>query len=143
MSDSALRGFNREMSAVVGATVDVTINNGKVYTGTLRGIDQNTLSIVLSDVTIQESGERLPRIFLYGNSIVSFSFAEEEVSLEGLAKQLEKQFPPGGVRFFGDTGVIVVMNKIRITPDGIDGTGPLYERVKAVYDEWIQEHGLE
>jgi small nuclear ribonucleoprotein (snRNP)-like protein len=143
MSDvAAMRAFNREMAAVVGATVDVKISDGTVYKGTLRGIDQTSLSIVLSDVTVEDSGQRIPKIFIYGSSIISFSVAEEELSLEGLAKHLEKQFPPGGVNFFADSQIIVVMNRIRITKDGVDGSGPLYERVKEEYDKWMEEHGL-
>ena len=140
---TAMRAFNREIASVVGATVNVVIKDGKTYTGTLRGIDQNTLSIVLSDVETEADEAQIPRIFIYGSSIVSFSVAEKEVSLEGLAKELEKTFPPGGVRWYTDTGVIVVMNKIRITADGVDGSGPLYERVVQIVDEWKKERGLD
>ncbi|MGY5856466.1 MAG: Lsm family RNA-binding protein [Candidatus Thorarchaeota archaeon] len=142
MSDAAMRSFNRELSAVVGATIEVATKDGKSYSGTLKGIDQSTLSIVLSDVVDMKGGNNIPKIFIYGSSIASFSVAEKEISLEGLAKELEKTFPPGGVRFFPETGVIVVMNKIRITPEGVDGSGPLYERVAAIADDWLKEHGL-
>jgi small nuclear ribonucleoprotein (snRNP)-like protein len=142
MSDvAAMRVFNRELAAVVGATVEVVINTGKTYAGTLKGIDQNTLSIVLSDV-VADGETSIPKIFLYGSSIVSFSVAEREVSLEGLAKELEKTFPPGGVQFYPETGIILVMNKIRISKDGIEGSGPLYERVAVIADDWLKEHGL-
>ena len=142
MSDvAAMRAFNRELAAVVGATVEVVINTGKTYAGTLKGIDQNTLSIVLSDV-VADDETNIPKIFLYGSSIVSFSVAEREISLEGLAKELEKTFPPGGVQFYPDTGIILVMNKIRISKDGIEGSGPLYERVAVIADDWLKEHGL-
>jgi small nuclear ribonucleoprotein (snRNP)-like protein len=142
MSDvAAMRAFNREMAQVVGATITVELKNGKEYTGTLVGIDQDTLSIVLSEV-IPSEGEEIPKMFIYGDSITSFAVAEKEVSLEGLAKELEKQFPPGGVRYFPDTGVIVVMNKIRITPEGVDGVGPLYERVVQVAEPWLRDRGL-
>jgi len=117
-------------------------SNEVLQSGTLKGIDQNTLSIILSDVADLKDGSKIPKIFIYGNSIISFSVAEIEVSLEGLAKELEKTFPPGGVRFFPETGVIVVMNKIRITPEGVDGSGPLYERVAVIADDWLKEHGL-
>ena len=30
----------------------------------------------------------------------------------------------------------------RITPEGVDGSGPLYERVAAIADDWLKEHGL-
>ncbi|TET07312.1 MAG: hypothetical protein E3J86_13495 [Candidatus Thorarchaeota archaeon] len=142
MSDvAAMRVFNRELAAVVGATVEVVISTGKTYSGTLKGIDQNSLSIVLSDV-VADGETSIPKIFLYGSSIVSFSVAEREVSLEGLAKELEKTFPPGGVQFYPDTGIILVMNKIRISKDGIEGSGPLYERVAVIADDWLKEHGL-
>jgi small nuclear ribonucleoprotein (snRNP)-like protein len=138
---AAMRAFNRELAAVVGATVEVVINTGKTYAGTLKGIDQNTLSIVLSDV-VADGETNIPNIFIYGSSIVSFSVAEREISLEGLAKELEKTFPPGGVQFYPDTGIILVMNKIRISKDGIEGSGPLYERVAVIADDWLKEHGL-
>ncbi|MFW9843392.1 MAG: Lsm family RNA-binding protein [Candidatus Thorarchaeota archaeon] len=139
---AAMRSFNRELAAVVGATIEVTTKDGKTYAGTLKGIDQNTLSIVLSEVVDMKDNSSIPKIFIYGSSIISFSVSEKEISLEGLAKELEKTFPPGGVRFFPETGVIVVMNKIRITPEGVDGSGPLYERVAAIADDWLKEHGL-
>jgi small nuclear ribonucleoprotein (snRNP)-like protein len=142
MSDvAAMRAFNRELAAVVGATVEVVINTGKTYAGTLKGIDQNSLSIILSDV-VADGETSIPKIFIYGSSIVSFSVAEREISLEGLAKELEKTFPPGGVQFYPDTGIILVMNKIRISKDGIEGSGPLYERVAVIADDWLKEHGL-
>jgi len=142
MSDvAAMRAFNRELAAVVGATVEVVINTGKTYSGTLKGIDQNTLSIILSDV-VADGETNIPKIFIYGSSIIAFSVAEREISLEGLAKELEKTFPPGGVQFYPDTGIILVMNKIRISKDGIEGSGPLYERVAVIADDWLKEHGL-
>jgi small nuclear ribonucleoprotein (snRNP)-like protein len=134
-----MRAFNREMAAVVGAKVEVELPNGKKFAGTLIGIDQNSLSIILTGVT---GDADVPKMFLYGPSIVSFSVAEKEISLEGLAKELEKQFPPGGVQYFPDTKIIVVMNRIRITPEGVDGSGPLYERIVAIAEPWLRDRGL-
>ena len=143
MSDvAAMRAFNRELGSVIGATVEVVTQTGEKYKGTLKGIDQTTLSIVLSDV-LDADGTNIPRIFIYGTGIISFSVAEKEVTLEGLVKELEKAFPPGGVQYFPDTQLILIMNKIRITPEGVDGTGPLYERVATIADDWFKDHGLD
>jgi hypothetical protein len=30
----------------------------------------------------------------------------------------------------------------RITSEGVDGSEPLYERVAAIADDWLKEHGL-
>ncbi len=138
---AALRAFNRELASVVGATITVTTTMGKTYTGVLKGIDQNTLSIVLTEVTSEDEGN-IPKLFIYGNGIVSFSVAEEEITLEGLVRELEKVFPPGGVVYYKDSKIIVVMNKVRITPQGVEGSGPLYDRVLQIAEPWMQEHGL-
>ncbi|MFQ5831331.1 MAG: Lsm family RNA-binding protein [Candidatus Thorarchaeota archaeon] len=138
---AAMRAFNRELASVVGATVEVKTSAGETYVGTLKGIDQNSLSIVLSDVETKKGP--IPRMFIYGSSIVSFSVAEREISLEGLVKELEKAFPPGGVQYFPETGMVLVLNKIRISPEGVEGTGPLYERVKIIADKWFEDHGLD
>jgi small nuclear ribonucleoprotein (snRNP)-like protein len=142
MSDVAsMRAFNRELAAVVGASVEVKLKSGEVYSGTIRGIDKESLSIVLAEVHTEED-KNIPKMFIYGDSIASFSLSEKEISLEGLARELESSFPPGGVRYYPDTAVIVVMNKVRITPEGVEGSGPLYERVKSIADEWLEDHGL-
>ena len=31
---------------------------------------------------------------------------------------------------------------IRITPEAVDGSGPLYKRVAVIADDWLKEHGL-
>ena len=63
MSDvAAMRSFNRELAAVVGATIEVATKDGKNYSGILKGIDQNTLSIILSDVADLKDGSKIPKI---------------------------------------------------------------------------------
>jgi len=44
------------------------------------------------------------------------------------------------VKVIEEAGVIVVMDKIRVTQKGIiEGTGPAAERVQRVYDEFMKE----
>ncbi|MHA1287235.1 MAG: LSM domain-containing protein, partial [Candidatus Thorarchaeota archaeon] len=90
MSDvAAMRSFNRELASVVGATIEVATKDGKSYSGILKGIDQNTLRIVMTEVVDMKDNSSIAKIFIYGDSIVSFSVAEKEISIEGLAKELE------------------------------------------------------
>jgi small nuclear ribonucleoprotein (snRNP)-like protein len=146
MSDvAAMRTFNRELASVVGSSIEVAIKDGKKYSGILKGIDQNSLSIVMTEVVNLKDNSSVPKMFIYGDSIVSFAVAEKEVSLEGLAKELQQTFPPGGVVYHADSGsggVVVVMNKIRMSADGVDGSGPLYERVRDIARPWLEEKGL-
>jgi hypothetical protein len=46
------------------------------------------------------------------------------------------------VRVMDDAGVIVVMDRIRVTEKGIvEGAGPAAERVQKVFEEFIREKG--
>ena len=120
-----------------GHVGDIQEINGNV----LRTLLDNDYVPVVSSLGGDDEGN-IPKIFIYGANIVAFSVAEKEISLEGLAKELEKQFPPGGIQFFQDRQIIVVMNKIRISSDGVDGHGPLYERVYQVAEPWLRDRGL-
>lgn len=42
----------------------------------------------------------------------------------------------------GTVATMVSPEQIRITPEGVDGSGPLYEQVAAIADDWLKEHGL-
>ena len=44
------------------------------------------------------------------------------------------------VKLHEDLGVIVVMDKVRITKDGVvEGSGPAAERARKVYEEFVRE----
>jgi hypothetical protein len=44
------------------------------------------------------------------------------------------------VNLYEEAGVIVVMDRIRVTEKGIaEGSGPAAERVKKVFDEFMKE----
>jgi hypothetical protein len=78
-------------------------------------------------------------MFFGGNSVSQVFVSERPFNLKGLSERLEKVFPKM-VRFYEDAGVIVVMDRIRVGPNGIlEGSGPMAERVQRVFDEFMRE----
>jgi hypothetical protein len=43
------------------------------------------------------------------------------------------------VEFFEDSRIIRVLKKVRVTEDGVEGEGPLADRIRQVYDKYILE----
>jgi len=65
--------------------------------------------------------------------------SERPLNLKNLAERLERVFPRL-VKLYEDQGVIVVMDKIRVTEKGvIEGSGPADERVQKIYEGFIRE----
>jgi len=134
----AQRKFFGEITALLDKTVTVTTIDGKEYTGTLTGINPETLSLCLAEAKDQK-GKPIHRAFLNGTIIAQILAVEKPFDLKALAERLEKVFPRL-VRLYEDKGFIWVMDKVKITENGVvEGTGPAAERVQKVYDQFLSE----
>ncbi len=105
----------------------------------MKGYDPTSLSVVLADAR-DADGTLFHRIVLTGHTILELVKTEDPFDLKGLAEQLEALFPPGEVRFIEDARVIVVLNKVRVTEEGVEGSGPLADRIRRVYTRFVEEH---
>ncbi len=138
MSSVAERRFREEFSLLLQKPVTVRTSLGKAYTGILYGVDANTLSMCLANVK-DESGKEIGRLFINGRSILEVYGLETPFDLRSFAERLERVFPKM-VKVIDEAGVIVVMDKIRVTEKGlIEGRGPAAERVQKVYEEFMHD----
>ena len=134
----AKRKFFGEITALLDKMVMVITMDGKKYSGTLAGINPETLSLCLSEAK-DDKGTYLHRVFLNGSTIAEVFTVEKPFDLKSLSERLEKVFPTM-VRLYEDKGFIWVMDKVKLTEKGVvDGSGPAAERVQKVYDLFIKE----
>ena len=138
MSSVPKRRFLEEYSKMLQKPVTVKTSSERSYSGTLLGFDSDSLSICLGDVK-DENGNIQHRLFLNGNIVEYVATTEKPFDIQGLANRLEKVFPHL-VKVHEDAGVIVVMDKIRVSEEGvIEGSGPATDRVRRVLDEFLRE----
>jgi len=134
----AQRKYFTEVSALADKNVIVVTVNGKKFSGTLIGINQDDLSLCLSGAK-DEEGRMLHRVFLNGNIVAQIFTVEKPFDLKALAERLEKVFPTM-VRLYEDKGFIWVMDKVKVTEKGVvEGSGPAAERVQKVYELFMGE----
>lgn len=142
MSSLPDRKFMEEITSLLQKMITVSTTDGKNYTGVLSGVDSNAFNVCLTDAK-DESGRLLHKLFLNGSRIAQIFSSEKPFNLQALANRLERVFPRM-VKISEGAGVILVMDRIRVSEKGImEGTGPAAERVQKVYDEFIREqtHG--
>jgi small nuclear ribonucleoprotein (snRNP)-like protein len=134
----AQRKFFTEVAALVDKNVIVATTTGKTYSGTLIGINPDTLSLCLAEVK-DEEGKISHRVFLNGNVVAQILSVEKPFDLKALAERLEKVFPTM-VKLYEDKGFIWVMDRVKLTEKGVaEGSGPAAERVQKVYEQFISE----
>ena len=134
----AQRKFFTEVAALVDKNVMVITTTGKTYSGSLIGINPDTLSLCLADAK-DEEGRTLHRVFLNGSVVAQIISVEKPFDLKALADRLEKVFPTM-VKLYEDKGFIWVMDKVKVTEKGVvEGSGPAAERVQKVYEQFVSE----
>jgi len=137
MSSLPDRRFMEEVSSFLQKIVTVSTVDGKSFTGVLVGMDSHTLNVCLSEVK-DESGHVVHRLLLNGDKVTQIFSSERPFNLQALADRLERVFPRM-VRVSEGAGIIVVMDRIRVSEKGIlEGSGPAAERVQKVYDEFTR-----
>ena len=134
----AKRKFFGEIGTLLDKTVMVITVNGKKYSGTLSGIDPESLSLSLSEAK-DEKGTQMHKVFLNGSIIAQILTIDKPFDLKALSERLEKVFPTM-IKLYEDKGFIWVMEKIKVTEKGVvEGSGPIAERAQRVYDLFTKE----
>ena len=134
----AKRKFFGEIGMLLDKTVMVVTVNGKKYSGTLSGMDPDTLSLSLSDAK-DEKGVTTHKIFLNGSILAQIFTIEKPFDLKALSTRLEKVFPTM-VKLYEESGFIWVMEKIKVTEKGvIEGSGPIADRVQRVHALFLKD----
>ncbi|MFP3133355.1 MAG: Lsm family RNA-binding protein [Nitrososphaeria archaeon] len=132
MSSLVEKKYIEELSSIVGKRVRVDTEEGEVE-GTLIAVDP------LLNLIIEIKSETTIRIVYSSKVVKKITLLEELFDLKGLADRLNKVFP-NMVKLREDIGAIIVMDKIKVTKSGVvEGTGPSAEKVKQVYDAYLQE----
>lgn len=111
--------------------------SGQSFEGTLLGYETSRYNVVLKDARAP-SGEVYPRLIIYGHAIAEIRLTEPPLDMEELARRLEEVFPKM-IRYVSEARVITVMDRIRVTEKGVEGSGPLAERVKSIYEKFVEE----
>ena len=131
------REFLLELSGLVNKRVKISLNNEKVYTGVMRGVQDNSLNVVLADANCGD--DYYFRVFITGSNIVEITLAEEPFDLTGLAAELAQMFQPQNVKIIEEAAIIQVFDRFTVSEEGVKGTGPISERIQKIYDKYKSE----
>ncbi|RLE49331.1 MAG: small nuclear ribonucleoprotein (Sm) [Candidatus Methanomethylicota archaeon] len=133
--------FVGELNSFLDRNIEVITVQGRKFSGKLIGFDPSNLNLCLADAK-GDDGESFIRLIIRGDVVAEIALKEAPFDLRGLAERLERVFP-NMVKIYEDAGVIMVMDRIRVTPQGVEGTGPMVDRVKRVFEQFLLEKSAE
>ncbi|MEM1943212.1 MAG: Lsm family RNA-binding protein [Candidatus Caldarchaeum sp.] len=133
----ASKRFSDEFALMLDRTVKVVSSTG-VYTGRVLAYNPSDYSLWMADVK-DDAGNTYTKLFIAGRSISRIEVLEAGPDMSALAERLNRLFP-NLVVYHRESDTIVVMDRVRVSREGVFGEGPAAERVKRVYDEFMKEY---
>ena len=128
------RKFAEESIQFLGKKVSIETSDNKNYSGILVGLSEK-FDLILNNV----DSPNIQKLMVNGLFVKEIKLLERPFDLKALADRLSRIFP-GLVKIRDDIGVIIVMDKIKVTESGLEeGSGLAASRVKAIYDEFLKE----
>ncbi|MHA1972207.1 MAG: Lsm family RNA-binding protein [Candidatus Hodarchaeales archaeon] len=144
MVGAAKRSYQKEISAFTNKRVAVILKNGKKYIGELKGVNPETLTCVLIKAKRDDDYKEIHRIALNGDQISEIYLEEAPFDLMGLKEELEQIFRrPGDVKVYDEAGLIVVLERVKVSETGVEGSGPVADRVRAIFNRYAQSQSIE
>ena len=128
-----MRLFRRESVALLNKRVKVILKDGKELTGTLVGIHEQTLAILLKNVSDGEHNYPLMLLPEYASVIATTLF-----DVDKIVRRLEKYFHSDAIEVIPERGIVIVEKRIRISEKGVEGSGPLARRVREILKDIIK-----
>ena len=129
--------FNKELADLSDKYITVVTLSGKSFNGLLKAWNPDSFDMCLANV--KEGKNHYFKVFLRGNSISEILITEQPFDLMALAVELREKLNllEADVKLFDDARLIKVLNKVKVTEKGVDGTGPVADRVRVVFDQFM------
>ncbi len=130
--------FNKELADLKGKYITVVTTTGKSFNGLLKAWNPDSFDLCLSKVN--EGKNSYFKVFLRGPIISEILISEQPFDLGGLALELQDRLNllEADVKLYEDARMIQVLNKVKVTEKGVEGTGPVADRVRVVFEQFME-----
>lgn len=118
--------------------IRVSTSSGQSFEGKLTAYSPTDYGLWLLEAQDKE-GILHPKIFISGGIVSTIELLEKGLDLEKLTERINRLFP-NMVKYVKQANTVVVMDRIRVTADGVvEGTGPAAEKVQKIYEEFVSD----
>ncbi|MEM4416997.1 MAG: Lsm family RNA-binding protein [Nitrososphaerota archaeon] len=132
----ASKRFSDEFASLLDRNVKAVTSSG-VYSGRVLAYNPTDYSLWLADAR-DEQGNVYTKLFISGHNVVRVEVLEKGPDLSLLVDRLNRLFP-NLVTYLRESDTIVVMDRIRVTRDGVVGEGPAADRVRRTFEDFMKE----
>jgi len=128
-----------EITSWQGKRIKVRLIDGRMYEGVVEAIDHPSFNILLSDA-VNEKGEKLYKVLIRGQQISEVIIPQQDIfNVEEFARLLQEELKlaPGAIKVYPEIETVMVFNSIKVTRNGVEGSGPLAQKVYSIFEKYM------
>ncbi|ABP96409.1 MULTISPECIES: Lsm family RNA-binding protein [Metallosphaera] len=136
---SASKRIVADMNSLLDKTVVVKLSNGKSYSGQLSSYELTPFMVSLINAKDSENNS-FYKVLINGNMISEILVKSVPIfDAREFADVVQKNLGlrPGDVKVYEEVGIITVMERIKVSESGVEGSGPMAQRIYDLYNEYI------
>ncbi len=140
MMSVSSRRITGDLASMLDKSVIVRLSNNKTYVGTLSSYEVSPFLVALSNAK-DENNNTYFKVILNGDFITEILVKTAPLfDPKDFASYLEKSLGlrPGDIKVYEEVGVVVVLDKIKVTESGVEGSGPMAQKVYDVFNDYIK-----
>ncbi|MDT7862022.1 MAG: Lsm family RNA-binding protein [Saccharolobus sp.] len=130
-----------ELNNLIDKTVVVKTINNKTYIGQLYAYELSPFIISLINVK-DENNNIFYKLLINGN-IISEIIIKNPPLFEPreFAEIVERSLNlrPADIKVYEEAGVVTILEKIKVSQNGVEGSGPMAQRIYDIYNEYINK----
>jgi|BEDMetMinimDraft_1075159.scaffolds.fasta_scaffold00517_2 small nuclear ribonucleoprotein (snRNP)-like protein len=137
---SSVRRIVTDLNALIDKPVTVRLTSGRTYSGVLSSFESSSLMLSLVNARDNENNQ-YSRVILNGMVISEVLVKSSPTfDVKEFAEILERSLSlrPGDIKVYEDAQLVTVMDRIKVSEAGVEGTGPLAQRVYDVFTDYTK-----
>lgn len=136
---SVSRKLVSEITGWQGKKIKIRLIDGRMYEGIVEAIEHPSFNILLCDA-VNEKGDRFYRVLIRGQQISEIIIPQQDIfNAEEFARILQEELKlaPGAIKVYPEIETVMVFNSIKVTRNGVEGSGPLAQKVYSVFEKYM------
>lgn len=135
------RRVSGDLNALIDKTVIVKLTNNRTYSGTLTSFELTPFMITLSNAKDNENNTYY-KVIINGSLITEILVKNAPIFdprefADLVAKELNIR--QADIKVYEEAGIVTILDKIKVSENGVEGSGPLAQRVYDIYNTYIEK----
>ena len=130
-----------DLNSLLDKTVIVRLTNNKVYDGILTSYELSPFLLVLTNAKDNDNNTYY-KVVLNGTFISEILVKSSPIFNPKEFADLvikELNLRAADIKVYDEVGIVVVLDKIKVSEAGVEGSGPLAQRIYDLFNDYINK----